>query len=154
MAVQEATLLLWSVSSYFGPVTEERLRIAKGLAFSYNFSRRDCRVGKVMTALEFYGGTLLLLLLSYLAGALGAALWDLGSLEGVRRAVSFPTRASLVERGADLMRDGVVEGVVRQLLSRLEDEATGTVIPDTFVADIPGDRREQAARAAAEEADG
>ncbi len=70
------TLLLWSVSSYFGPVTEQRLRLAKAIAFSYNFSRRDCRVGKVMTALEFYGGTVLLLLLSYVAGTLGAFLYQ------------------------------------------------------------------------------
>src|SRR5213082_3258254 len=39
--------------------------------------------------------------------------------------------------------------ILRQLLSRLEDEASGAVIPDSLYAQIPAERVEQAKRAAA-----
>ena len=39
--------------------------------------------------------------------------------------------------------------IVRQLLSRLEDEATGAVIPESLYAQIPAERLDQAKRAAA-----
>src|SRR6266481_4911612 len=39
--------------------------------------------------------------------------------------------------------------IVRQLLSRLEDEATGAVIPNSLYAQIPAERLDQAKRAAA-----
>ncbi len=38
--------------------------------------------------------------------------------------------------------------LVRQLLSRLEDPATGRIVPDTFYVDVPAERREQAEQCA------
>ena len=60
---------------------------------------------------------------------------------------------------ADVLREGVHSGyasgvvpssfrVLRQLLSRLEDEKTGRVIPDYFHADIPRERVEQTRKVA------
>jgi len=60
---------------------------------------------------------------------------------------------------ADVLREGVHSGyasgvvpssfrVLRQLLSRLEDETTGRVIPDYFHADIPRERVEQTRKVA------
>lgn len=59
----------------------------------------------------------------------------------------------------DILREGVHSGyasgivpssfrIARQLLSRLEDEATGQILPDGLKADIPDQRREQLAAVA------
>ncbi len=59
----------------------------------------------------------------------------------------------------DILREGVHSGyasgivpssfrIARQLLSRLEDEATGQILPDGLKADIPAQRREQLAAVA------
>jgi acetylornithine deacetylase/succinyl-diaminopimelate desuccinylase-like protein len=58
-----------------------------------------------------------------------------------------------------LLRDGVHSGdgsgvvassfrVLRQLLSRIEDERTGTILPNVFYTDIPAERLEQATQLA------
>ncbi len=60
----------------------------------------------------------------------------------------------------EVLREGVHSGdasgvvpssfrILRQLLSRLEDEATGAVIPNSLYAQIPAERLDQAKRAAA-----
>jgi acetylornithine deacetylase/succinyl-diaminopimelate desuccinylase-like protein len=66
---------------------------------------------------------------------------------------------------ADVLREGVHSGyasgvvpssfrVLRQLISRLEDESTGRVLPDYLYADIPAQRLEQVQRMADELGDG
>ncbi|MEN8159931.1 MAG: M20/M25/M40 family metallo-hydrolase [Myxococcota bacterium] len=77
-------------------------------------------------------------------------LWATTSLRGM---VTGTLRVEVLEQG---VHSGDASGVVpssfrilRQLLSRLEDEATGAIrIPELHVA-VPEDRREQAERAAA-----
>ena len=63
------------------------------------------------------------------------------------------------ELSVEILREGVHSGdaggvvpesfrILRQLLSRLEEEASGAILPTSLNVDIPADRREQAERAA------
>lgn len=77
-------------------------------------------------------------------------LWCTTSLRGLASGV---LRAQVLTEG---VHSGDASGVVpssfrliRQLLSRLEDENTGRIKPDVFHAEIPTQRREQAKAAAA-----
>ncbi|HEX9811450.1 MAG TPA: M20 family metallopeptidase [Burkholderiales bacterium] len=77
-------------------------------------------------------------------------LWSTTSLRGLTNGV---LRAQVLTEG---VHSGDASGIVassfrvlRELLSRLEDERTGTIKPATFHADIPVQRREQAQAAAA-----
>jgi acetylornithine deacetylase/succinyl-diaminopimelate desuccinylase-like protein len=77
-------------------------------------------------------------------------LWLTTSLRGL---VSGTLKVRVLSEG---VHSGYASGVVpssfrilRQLLSRLEDEATGAVRPSEFYVQIPGERVEQARRAAA-----
>ena len=77
-------------------------------------------------------------------------LWCTTSLRGT---VSGDLKVGMLTEG---VHSGNAGGIVpstfrilRQLLSRLEDEHTGAVLPDIFNVQIPPQRREQAARAAA-----
>ncbi|MFT5687278.1 MAG: acetylornithine deacetylase/succinyl-diaminopimelate desuccinylase-like protein, partial [Planctomycetota bacterium] len=76
-------------------------------------------------------------------------LWNTTSLRGMAAG----------ELVVEVLREGVHSGdasgvvpdsfrVLRQLLSRLEDPATGRLVPDGLHVDIPAQRREQAAQAA------
>ena len=76
-------------------------------------------------------------------------LWMTTSLRG---AVGGPLKVEVLREG---VHSGAASGVVpssfrilRQLLSRLEDEITGTVKPDALKTEIPKDRLEEAAAAA------
>jgi acetylornithine deacetylase/succinyl-diaminopimelate desuccinylase-like protein len=77
-------------------------------------------------------------------------LWMTTSLRGIAGGI---LKIAVLDEG---VHSGDASGVVpssfrilRQLLSRLEDEATGTVLPSSFYAQIPAERVEQAKRAAA-----
>ena len=77
-------------------------------------------------------------------------LWTTTSLRGLANGV---LRAQVLTEG---VHSGDASGIVpssfrvlRELLSRLEDERTGAIKPATFHADIPAQRREQARSAAA-----
>jgi acetylornithine deacetylase/succinyl-diaminopimelate desuccinylase-like protein len=77
-------------------------------------------------------------------------LWLTTSLRGL---VSGTLTVEVLEEG---VHSGDASGIVpssfrilRQLLSRLEDETTGAIRVDALYADIPADRRAQAERAAA-----
>jgi acetylornithine deacetylase/succinyl-diaminopimelate desuccinylase-like protein len=76
-------------------------------------------------------------------------LWGTTSLRGI----------VVAELTVEVLGEGVHSGdasgivpssfrILRQLLSRIEDEATGKILPKEFHAEIPDDRREQAAAAA------
>src|SRR6266566_5255353 len=76
-------------------------------------------------------------------------LWMTTSLRGI---AAGTLRVEVLEEG---VHSGDASGVVpssfrilRQLLSRLEDEATGAVIPASLYAQIPAERLDQAKRAA------
>jgi len=77
-------------------------------------------------------------------------LWLTTSLRGI---AAGTLSVAVLEEG---VHSGDASGVVpssfrilRQLLSRLEDEATGAVIPNSLYAQIPAERLDQAKRAAA-----
>src|SRR6266702_4058096 len=77
-------------------------------------------------------------------------LWMTTSLRGI---AAGTLRVEVLEEG---VHSGDASGVVpssfrilRQLLSRLEDEASGAVIPNSLYAQIPAERLDQAKRAAA-----
>lgn len=77
------------------------------------------------------------------------ALWLTTSLRGL---VSAKLRVDVLERG---QHSGMVGGaapssvrIIRQLLDRVEDSANGAILLDSFNVDIPGDRLEEARRAA------
>ena len=77
-------------------------------------------------------------------------LWLTTSLRGI---AAGTLSVEVLEEG---VHSGDASGVVpssfrilRQLLSRLEDEATGAVIPDSLYAQVPAERLDQAKRAAA-----
>lgn len=77
-------------------------------------------------------------------------LWCTTSLRGI---VTANLKVELISEG---VHSGDASGVVassfrvlRQLLSRLEDEASGGIKPSTLQVDIPADRIEQARKAAA-----
>ena len=76
-------------------------------------------------------------------------LWSTASLRGM---VGGTLHVSVLSEG---VHSGDASGVVpssfriaRQLLSRLEDEATGRILPSAFHAEIPEERQRQAAQAA------
>lgn len=76
-------------------------------------------------------------------------LWLTTSLRGL---VSGDLKVEVLDEG---VHSGDASGVVpdsfriaRQLLSRLEDQATGEILADVFYADIPSERKKQAAKAA------
>lgn len=76
-------------------------------------------------------------------------LWLTTSLRGL---VSGELRVDVLDEG---VHSGDASGVVpdsfriaRQILSRLEDEATGEILADDFYADIPAERKKQADKAA------
>ncbi len=78
------------------------------------------------------------------------ALWLTTSLRGL---VSAKLRVDVLDRG---QHSGIVGGaapssvrIIRQLLDRIEDSADGGILLDSFNVDIPGDRIEEARRAAA-----
>jgi len=77
-------------------------------------------------------------------------LWCTTSLRGLANGV---LRAQVLTEGVHSGdASGIVASsfrVIRQLLSRLEDENTGRILPEVFHADIPAERREQARAAAA-----
>src|SRR5260370_36537602 len=77
-------------------------------------------------------------------------LWMTTSLRGI---AAGTLRVEVLDEG---VHSGDASGVVpssfrvlRQLLSRLEDEASGAVIPASLYAQIPAERLEQAKRPAA-----
>jgi len=76
-------------------------------------------------------------------------LWSTASLRGM---VGGTLRVSVLSEG---VHSGDASGVVpssfriaRQLLSRIEDESTGKILPIAFHAEIPEERQRQAAQAA------
>lgn len=76
-------------------------------------------------------------------------LWSTTSLRGL---VGATLRADVLTEG---VHSGDASGIVpssvrvlRQLLSRLEDESTGAILPDELTVEIPEQRREQAGRVA------
>jgi len=76
-------------------------------------------------------------------------LWSTSSLRGM---VGGTLRVSVLSEG---VHSGDASGVVpssfriaRQLLSRIEDESTGKILPAAFHAEIPEERERQAAQAA------
>jgi len=78
------------------------------------------------------------------------ALWLTTSLRGL---VSAKLRVEVLDRG---QHSGMVGGaapssvrIIRQLLDRVEDSVDGGIVLDSFNVDIPGDRIEEARRAAA-----
>jgi len=78
------------------------------------------------------------------------ALWLTTSLRGL---VSAKLRVDVLDRG---QHSGIVGGaapssvrIIRQLLDRIEESANGGILLDSFNVDIPGDRIEEARRAAA-----
>ena len=77
-------------------------------------------------------------------------LWSTTSLRGLANGV---LRAQVLTEGVHSGdASGIVPSsfrVIRELLSRLEDERTGAIKPATFHADIPVQRRQQARAAAA-----
>ncbi|HEX7045013.1 MAG TPA: M20 family metallopeptidase [Burkholderiales bacterium] len=77
-------------------------------------------------------------------------LWCTTSLRGLANGV---LRAQVLTEGVHSGdASGIVASsfrVIRQLLSRLEDENTGRILPEVFHAEIPAERREQARAAAA-----
>src|SRR5581483_2532136 len=77
-------------------------------------------------------------------------LWGTTSLRGL---VSGTLRVELLREG---VHSGAGSGIVassfrvlRQLLSRLEDERTGAILPETFHVTIPEERLQQATELAA-----
>ncbi|HEY8552977.1 MAG TPA: M20 family metallopeptidase [Burkholderiales bacterium] len=77
-------------------------------------------------------------------------LWCTTSLRGLANGV---LRAQVLTEGVHSGdASGIVPSsfrVIRELLSRLEDEKTGRILPEVFHAEIPAERREQARAAAA-----
>jgi len=76
-------------------------------------------------------------------------LWSTTSLRGL---VSVQLRVDVLEEG---VHSGDASGIVpssfrilRQLVSRLEDETTGTIRPEEFYVAIPDERRQQAVKVA------
>jgi acetylornithine deacetylase/succinyl-diaminopimelate desuccinylase-like protein len=76
-------------------------------------------------------------------------LWSTTSLRGV---VGATLRVDVLEEG---VHSGDASGIVpssfrvlRALISRLEDQATGAILPEALSVDIPDQRREQAAQVA------
>ena len=76
-------------------------------------------------------------------------LWSTTSLRGL---VGAKLRADVLDEG---VHSGDASGIVpssfrvlRQLISRLEDETTGAILPDELTVEIPEQRRDQAGRVA------
>jgi acetylornithine deacetylase/succinyl-diaminopimelate desuccinylase-like protein len=82
-------------------------------------------------------------------------LWITTSLRGM---AAGTLRVDILEEGVHSgMASGIVPSsfrIARQLLSRLEDESTGRILPDALQADIPQQRRDQLAAVADELGDG
>jgi len=132
MSVQELSLLLWSVSPYFREAVVDRLRVFKGIAFSYNFARPECNVGKELSGLEYYGYTLLLLLLMYGFEACAALLYQWRHREGPQEDwVRSPSKPRLVRAAIAVYTITYMELAVRtiRLMRCIEvDQADGSSV--------------------------